>query len=90
MNNTFIEIAGRRIGPGYQPLVIAELGINHEGSLETAFEMVDAAHRAGVEFLKHQTHIIDDEMSSAAKKVIPGNSNLSIYFCIRFLKIIIQ
>jgi N-acetylneuraminate synthase len=79
MNNTFIEIAGRRIGPGYQPLVIAELGINHEGSLETAFEMVDAAHRAGVEFLKHQTHIIDDEMSSAAKKVIPGNTNLSIY-----------
>jgi N-acetylneuraminate synthase len=41
--------------------------------------MVDAAHRAGVELVKHQTHIVEDEMSGAAKKVIPGNSDVSIY-----------
>lgn len=73
------DIAGRKIGPEYPPIVIAEIGINHEGSLQTAFEMVDAAARAGVEIVKHQTHIVDDEMSSAAKKVIPGNANVSIY-----------
>ena len=73
------EIAGRKIGPNYPPLVIAELGINHEGSLATAFEMVDAAARAGVEVIKHQTHIVEDEMSGAAKNVIPGNANVSIY-----------
>lgn len=75
----YIEIANRKIGLDYPPLVIAEIGINHEGSLKTAFEMVDAAKRAGVEVVKHQTHIVEDEMSKAAKKVIPGNADVSIY-----------
>ena len=77
--NTYIEIAGRKIGPDFPPLVIAEIGINHEGSLAVAKEMVDAAHRAGVEVVKHQTHIVADEMNGAAKKVIPGNADVSIY-----------
>ena len=77
--NPFIEIAGRKIGSDFPPLVIAEIGINHEGSLAVAKEMVDAAHRAGVEVVKHQTHIVEDEMSGAAKNVIPGNANVSIY-----------
>ncbi len=77
--NKYIEIAGRKIGPDYPPLVIAEIGINHEGSLQVAKEMVDAAHRAGAEMVKHQTHIVADEMSGAAKKVIPGNADVSIY-----------
>ena len=77
--NTFIEIAGRKIGLDYNPLVIAEIGINHNGSLQIAKRMVDAAHRAGVEVIKHQTHIVADEMSSAAKKVIPGHTKESIY-----------
>ncbi|RME32468.1 MAG: polyhydroxyalkanoate biosynthesis repressor PhaR [Gammaproteobacteria bacterium] len=73
------EIAGRRIGPDHPPLVIAEIGINHGGSLEVACEMVDAAADAGVEVVKHQTHVVEDEMSSAAKRVIPGNADISIY-----------
>lgn len=77
--NPYIEIAGRKIGQDFPPLVIAEIGINHEGSLKVAKEIVDAAKRAGVEVVKHQTHIVDDEMSSASKKVIPGNSDVSIY-----------
>jgi sialic acid synthase SpsE len=79
MNKPYIEIAGRKIGPNFPPLVVAELGINHEGCLDVAFEMVDAAARAGVEVLKHQTHIVKDEMSGAAKKVKPGNADVSIY-----------
>ena len=77
--NPFIEIAGRKIGLDYDPLVIAEIGINHNGSLEIAKLMVDAAFRAGVEVVKHQTHIVADEMISAAKKVIPGHTKESIY-----------
>jgi N-acetylneuraminate synthase len=77
--NPYITISGRRIGIDYPPLVIAEIGINHEGSLTVAKEMVDAAHRAGVEVVKHQTHIVEDEMSGAAKKLIPGNATVSIY-----------
>ena len=79
MHNPFIEISGRKIGADFPPLVIAEIGINHEGSLKVAKEMVDAAHRAGAEVVKHQTHIVEDEMSKAAKKVIPGNADVSIY-----------
>src|SRR5690606_11750215 len=79
MKHNEFYIGARNIGPGYPPLVIAEIGINHEGSLQTAFEMVDAAHRAGVEVVKHQTHIVSDEMSAVAKKVIPGNADVSIY-----------
>ena len=60
-------------------LVIAEIGINHGGSLSVAKEMVDVAARLGVEIIKHQTHIVEDEMSAHAKDVIPGNSkNLSM------------
>lgn len=77
--NPFIEIKNRRIGYDFEPLVIAEIGINHEGSLEVAKQMVDAAKDAGVELIKHQTHIVDDEMSGAAKKTIPGNASVSIY-----------
>src|SRR5690349_3313942 len=74
-----VIIAGRKIGPAHPPLVVAEIGINHEGSLKVAKEMVDAAARAGVEVIKHQTHIVEDEMSGAARKVIPGNADVSIY-----------
>lgn len=77
--NPYIEISDRKIGPDYPPLIIAEIGINHEGSLIVAKDMVDAAARAGAEVVKHQTHIVEDEMSGAAKKVIPGNAEVSIY-----------
>ncbi|WP_050183307.1 N-acetylneuraminate synthase [Domibacillus robiginosus] len=79
MNKPFIEIGKRKVGEEYPPLVIAEIGINHEGSLEVAKEMVDAAHSAGAEIIKHQTHVVEDEMSKEAKSVIPGNTDVSIY-----------
>lgn len=74
-----MEISGRRIGINEKPLVIAEIGINHNGSLKVAKEMVDAAYRAGAEIVKHQTHVVEDEMSPEAQKVIPGNADISIY-----------
>jgi N-acetylneuraminate synthase len=79
MNKPFIQIGNRRIGEEYQPIVIAEIGINHEGSLDVAKQMVDAAYSAGAEIIKHQTHVVEDEMSQEAKKVIPGNTDVSIY-----------
>ena len=75
----YIEIDGRKIGKDYKPLVIAEIGINHNGDLQVAKEMVDAAYEAGCEIVKHQTHVVEDEMSHMAKKVIPGNADISIY-----------
>ncbi|NOR45866.1 MAG: polyhydroxyalkanoate biosynthesis repressor PhaR [Candidatus Delongbacteria bacterium] len=74
-----MKINNRKIGINYPPLVIVELGINHGGSLQTAFKMVDLAYDSGAEIIKHQTHIIDDEMSGRAKEIIPGNADISIY-----------
>jgi len=62
-----------------RPLIICDIGINHEGDLELAKEIVLSAKNAGADVIKHQTHVIDDEMSKEAKKVIPGNSSDSIY-----------
>jgi len=76
--NPFI-IDGIEIGINKKPLVIPEIGINHNGSLETAKLMVDEAAQCGAKIIKHQTHIPEDEMSAAAKNVIPGNSVKSIY-----------
>ena len=73
------KIGNRPVGLEFGPLVIVEIGINHEGSLKAAFEMVDAAYRSGAEIIKHQTHVVEDEMSGEAKKVIPGNADVSIY-----------
>ncbi|MBQ9580236.1 MAG: N-acetylneuraminate synthase family protein, partial [Lachnospiraceae bacterium] len=73
------KIGNIGVGEGYKPLVIPEIGINHGGSLDVAMEMVDAAERAGARLIKHQTHIVEDEMSHLAKRVIPGNSKVSIY-----------
>jgi N-acetylneuraminate synthase len=41
--------------------------------------MADSAIDAGAEIVKHQTHVVEDEMSDEAKSVIPGNANVSIY-----------
>lgn len=74
-----MKIEGREIGHGCKPIVIVEIGINHEGSLNLAFQMVDAAYSSGAEVIKHQTHVVEDEMSGEAKTIIPANADVSIY-----------
>jgi N-acetylneuraminate synthase len=76
--NSF-DIGDRLVGGDAPPLVIAEIGINHGGDLSVAKEMVNAAAAAGAEIVKHQTHVVADEMSPHARKVIPGNADISIY-----------
>lgn len=79
MSKPYIDICGRRVGEDYPPLVIAEIGINHGGDLNTAFSLVDEAVAAGAEIIKHQTHVVEDEMIPAAREIIPGNADQSIY-----------
>ncbi len=73
------KIGNRSVGDNQTPLIIAEVGINHNGSLDLAISIAESAIKAGAEVIKHQTHIIDDEMIPYAKKIKPGNSNKSIY-----------
>jgi len=72
-----LNVAGRRVGPEHPPLVIAEIGINHEGDVAKALRMVDDAAAAGCECVKFQSHVIDDEM--IPNDVIPGNASESIW-----------
>tara|TARA_A100001011_G_scaffold314891_1_gene333262 strand:+ start:25111 stop:26154 length:1044 start_codon:yes stop_codon:yes gene_type:complete len=73
------KIGNRYVGDNYPPLVIAEIGINHNGNLDLAIKLVDSAIRSGAEIIKHQTHIPEEEMSEEAKKIKPGNSKKNIY-----------
>lgn len=74
-----INIGGRRIGQSAKPFIIAEVGINHEGSFEKAKKMVKDAAEAGAECIKFQMHILEDEMIPKAKEVIPGHTKESIW-----------
>lgn len=54
-----IEIAGRLIGRRFEPYVICELSGNHNGSLERALAMIDAAAATGADAIKIQTYTPD-------------------------------
>ncbi len=74
-----LKIGNRDIGQDFDPLVIAEIGINHGGDIDVAKEMVLAAYNSGCECIKHQTHFVNDEMTPEAKYIIPPNADKSIW-----------
>ena len=74
-----MKIGNRSIGPNEPPLVIAEIGINHGGDIGVAKNMVDLIASSGCECVKHQTHIIEDEMTEEAKSIFPPNADKSIW-----------
>lgn len=78
-----IKIKNRFIGENFEPIIIVELGINHNGSLIQAKKLVDAAHASGAEIIKHQTHVVEDEMAEEAKMIIPEHTKKNIYEIIK-------
>ena len=51
-----MQINDRAIGPGHPPYVIAELSANHNGDLDQALRIIDAAQQAGADAVKIQTY----------------------------------
>lgn len=59
MTDKQIEIAGRRIGPGEPPFVVAEISANHGRDFQRAVKIVEAAAAAGADAVKLQTYTPD-------------------------------
>jgi N-acetylneuraminate synthase len=54
-----ISIAGRKIGSIHTPYVIAEMSANHNGNIESAFQIIEEAKKAGADAVKMQTYTPD-------------------------------
>ena len=67
--NKIVEIAGRKIGDGYPPFIIAEAGMNHNGSLELALKLIDEAVIARCPVIKFQTFTKGSRVSAKMKSV---------------------
>ena len=74
-----VKIKNINISEDNPPPLIAEIGINHGGSLKLAKKMAKMAVISGADIIKHQSHIIDDEMSEEADKFKISYINKSIY-----------
>ena len=74
-----VKIAGRMVGDGYPCFVIAEIGINHNGSVALAKKMIDIAVATGCDAVKFQKRTVDvvytkEELAKERKSVF-GNTN---------------
>jgi N-acetylneuraminate synthase len=78
-----IKIGKIEIKKNQPPLIIPEMGINHNGNFEIAIKIIRSAKKAGAMIIKNQTHIPDDEYSEEAKKIIPDNSKRNIFDLIK-------
>lgn len=56
VSTSSFSIAGRQIGPGCEPYVIAEVSANHNGDIEKAKRIITQARQAGADAVKIQTY----------------------------------
>jgi N-acetylneuraminate synthase len=80
-----VRIAGRAIGDGVPCFVVAEAGVNHNGSLDLALQLVDVAAEAGADAVKFQTFVAERVIAASAPKAAyqqqttsPGESQLEM------------
>src|SRR5262245_48582641 len=59
-----VHIGERRVGPGEPVYLVAEIGINHNGSLDLAIALIDEAANAGCDAVKFQKRTVDKVYSA--------------------------
>ncbi|MDC1038566.1 N-acetylneuraminate synthase family protein [Candidatus Marinimicrobia bacterium] len=67
--NQIVTINGKRIGDGEKAFIIAEAGLNHNGSLKLAKELIDEAKKSNCDAVKFQTFKQNSRVSSKVKSV---------------------
>lgn len=59
MDRKCVKIANKMVGDGYPCFIIAEIGINHNGSVDLAKKMIDIAVTTGCDAVKFQKRTVD-------------------------------
>lgn len=73
-----LEIGGRAVGPGHPCFVIAEAGVNHNGEIDLARQMVDVAAAAGADAVKFQVFRAEEVISAAAQQAAYQRTNTGV------------
>ena len=74
-NSKIITLAGKKVGDGQLPYLIAEIGQNHNGDIELAKELIKMAVQCGVNAVKFQKRDIQSELTSKAYNALYDNPN---------------
>lgn len=82
MKNINIKIDKRKVGNNYKPFIIAELGQSHGGKIKKIFRSIDLISKTGVDAIKFQTHIADQE--STLDEPFRRNTNLKLNYKTRY------
>ena len=79
-----MKIKNKTISSESQTLIIAEIGMNHNGSFENAIQLIDQSKAAGADIVKFQLRHLDDVYSEAS--LSKNNADLSTQYTIDILK----
>ena len=71
-----IILGGKKIGIGRPPFIVAEAGVNHNGRLDLALKLVDAAAKAGADAIKFQTFRAEDVVIKKGKMAVYQKKNI--------------
>ena len=89
--NKFIQIGNRRISCNEKTFIIAEAGVNHNGNMTLAKQMIDVAVEAGVDAVKFQTFKADKlilkNIDKAPYQKVTTNSNETQYDMLKHLEV---
>lgn len=64
----YVNLADKRVGQGYPCMVVAEAGVNHNGDLNIALQLVDEAVGAGADGIKFQSFIPEELVTKGTEK----------------------